>query len=173
MKKCSRFLKESFTRELQMVSSLRNRIVPLFSILSLALFSLATHAKDFQENPLTKINGTRPPGKLMRLQNVSVMLDTINSEGKQLIITKGTRKAGTRVGIHIHKFGGHTCVLSGTITDFIQGTKPKQYPAGTCYYMPPNIPMSAANLGTKDAILIDTFIVPKGQPTITILEPGY
>jgi hypothetical protein len=39
--------------------------------------------------------------------------------------------------------------------------------------MPPNMPMAAANLGTEDAVLIDTFILPPGEPTITILEPGW
>lgn len=100
------------------------------------------------------------------------MLDTIDANGKQIIVTKGTRKAGTRVGIHIHEYGGHTCVLTGEITDFIEGHEPMKFPAGSCYYMPPNVPMSAANLGTEDAVLIDTFVVPPGASTITILETG-
>jgi hypothetical protein len=33
--------------------------------------------------------------------------------------------------------------------------------------------MSAVNLGSEDAVLIDTFIVPPGEPFISILEPGY
>ena len=33
--------------------------------------------------------------------------------------------------------------------------------------------MSAANLGTADALLIDTFNLPPGEDYITILEPGY
>ena len=53
-------------------------------------------------------------------------------------------------------------MLSGEITDFVEGKSPQKYPAGTCYYMPPNTPMTAANLGEKDAILIDTFNLPEG-----------
>ena len=45
--------------------------------------------------------------------------------------------------------------------------------AGDWYYMPPNTPMSAANEGTVDAELIDIFLVPPGQPSITIIEPGW
>ncbi|WP_136441461.1 cupin domain-containing protein [Pacificoceanicola onchidii] len=118
----------------------------------------------------TKINGEIPPGEVKSLVDTSIMADTITSDGQRLVVMKGTRKAGTRVGIHIHKFGGHTCVLSGAITDFVEGLNPGLYPAGTCYYMPPNTPMTAANLGTEDAVLIDTFILPPGEDTITIVE---
>jgi len=48
-----------------------------------------------------------------------------------------------------------------------------KFPAGTCYYMPPDILMTATNLGTEDAVLIDTFNLPPGKPTITIREPGF
>ena len=39
--------------------------------------------------------------------------------------------------------------------------------------MPPDTPMSAANEGAVDAELIDIFLVPPGQPSITIMEPGW
>lgn len=130
-----------------------------------------------EQNPfaqaITQINGSVPPGELLPLQNTVTMLDTIDANGLRLVIMKGVRKAGTRVGIHVHKYGGHTCVMSGEITDFVEGLEPQVYPAGTCYYMPPNTPMSAANLGEEDAVLIDTFNLPEGEPTITILEPNW
>lgn len=116
------------------------------------------------------INGQVPPGTVADLVDTSTMLDTIDANGLRLVIFKGTRKAGTRVGIHIHDYGGHTCVLSGEITDFVEGQEPKKYPAGKCYYMPPKTPMSAANLGSVDAVLIDTFNLPPGAPTINIIE---
>ena len=123
--------------------------------------------------PITTINGATPPGKLQPLANTSTMLDTKQSDGLRLLVTKGTRLAGTRVAIHVHEYGGHTCVLSGEITDFVEGKANGRYPAGTCYYMPANTPMSAANLGKEDAVLIDTFVLPFGAPPITIMEPGY
>ena len=122
---------------------------------------------------VTTLNGERPPGRLERLVDVKTMLDTIDVNGKRMVVEKGVRKAGTRVGIHVHKYGGHTCVMSGEITDFMEGHPPSKWPAGTCYYMPPNMLMTAANLGTQDAVLIDTFILPPEAPTITIREPGY
>ena len=121
----------------------------------------------------TTVNGKTPPGALAPLVDVTPMLDTITADGDRLLVTRGVRKAGTRVGIHVHEWGGYTCVLSGEITDFVEGREPAKYPAGTCYYMPPNTPMTAVNLGTKDAVLIDNFTVPVGGDPITILEPGY
>ena len=121
--------------------------------------------------PITKINGVMPQGKLLPLVNTRTMIDTVQTDGNRLLVTMGTRQAGTRVGIHVHEYGGHTCVLSGQITDFIEGKPNELYPAGTCYYMPPDTPMSASNLGKEDAVLIDTFILPVGASPITILEP--
>jgi quercetin dioxygenase-like cupin family protein len=123
--------------------------------------------------PMTTINGTTPPGVMTRLSDMHTMLDTVQADGQRLLIMEGIRKPGTRAPIHIHDFGGHTCVLSGTITDFVQGKEPMTYPAGTCYYMPPDTPMTAANLGTVDVRLIDTFVQPPDATAITVLEPGW
>ena len=122
---------------------------------------------------VTTINGQGVPGVMERLHDVTTMLDTIDINGNRLVVTRGVRKAGTRVAIHVHEHGGHTCVLTGEITGYVEGRDTLKYPAGTCYYMPPNISMAAANLGSEDAVLIDTFNLPPGAPFITILEPGY
>ena len=140
-----------------------------------ATTSMSTHStsEPSTERNITTINGSVLPARMLPEQNVTTMLDTIDANGERLVIVTGTRKAGTRAAIHTHDFGGHTCVLSGVITDFIEGHEPMQWPAGTCYYMPPNKPMAAASLGDKDAILIDTFILPPDAEPIFILEPGY
>merc|ERR1712086_867400 len=122
----------------------------------------------------TTINQKPLPGTMARLVGPKVMIDVLKADGMRLLVTKGTRKAGTRVGIHYHKFGGHTCVLSGVITDYIEGlAEPVVFPAGTCYYMSPGTLMSAANLGVEDAELIDTFSLPPGEKEIRVVEPGY
>lgn len=123
--------------------------------------------------PVTTINGAVPPGVMQPLSDVSTMIDTIQADGNRLVVWQGIRKAGTRAAIHYHDFGGHTCVLSGIVTDFTEGHEPMVFPAGTCYYMPPDIPMSAANLGDDDVRLIDTFILPPEADPTTILEPGW
>lgn len=127
--------------------------------------------------PVTEINGQiLPPEIEMKpLQNVIDLVPPgyIDSFGREVIIHRGIREAETRVGIHIHEYGGYTLVLSGTITDYVQGRDPETHGPGDWYYMPPDTPMSAANLGTEDAELIDIFLVPPGQPSITIIEPGW
>jgi quercetin dioxygenase-like cupin family protein len=118
-----------------------------------------------------KINGKKLPAKLAPLYNSKVLLNVINSKGERVYITKGIRKKNTRVGIHVHKYGGYTLVLRGEITDFVEGIENKKYKAGSGYYMPPCTPMSACNLGKEDAELIDIFIGKPGEPFIDILEP--
>lgn len=149
----------------------KNVTLALFSLFS--LFSSNVSAESIVNKPVTTINGEIPPGIPAPLENLFPMLDTITADGSRLVIHNGVRIAGTRVGIHMHDFGGWTCVISGTLTDFVEGQEPTENPAGTCYYMPPRTPMTAANLGDEDAIVIDTFDLPVGQKIITILEPGY
>jgi len=47
------------------------------------------------------------------------------------------------------------------------------FPAGTCYDMPPDVPMTAVNLGTEDARLIDNFTLPPGMAPMNVLESGW
>jgi quercetin dioxygenase-like cupin family protein len=101
------------------------------------------------------------------------MLDAIQEDGKRIVISQGIRKAHTRVGIHYHPSGGHTCVLTGEITDYSEGSDPVVYEAGTCFLMPKNTYMSATNQGDIDVVLQDTFIVPEGEVTTVMVEPGY
>lgn len=121
----------------------------------------------------TTVNGATPPGTMAPLSDMTVMLDTVQADGQRLLIQQGIRKPGTRAPIHSHDFGGHTCVLSGTITDFVEGQEPMTISAGSCYYMAPRVAMTAANVGKDDVRLIDTFILPPDAPAIIVLEPGW
>lgn len=142
--------------------------------LSAALLILAPSGVAHAElGSTTTVNGAVPPGIMTKLSDLTVMLDTVQADGNRLLVQQGVRAPGTRAPIHFHDFGGHTCVLSGTITDFVEGSQPTTYPAGTCYYMPPDVAMTAANLGTEDVHLIDTFSLPPGAPAIIVLEPGW
>ena len=145
------------------------RPAALAAVLALAAPGVA-HA---ELGSTTTINGEKPPGTMAKLADISVMLDTVQADGSRLLIEQGIRKPGTRAPIHYHDFGGNSCVLSGTITDFVEGSKPMTFPAGTCYYMPPDVAMTAANLGTEDVRLIDTFVAPPTAPVIIVLEPGW
>lgn len=121
----------------------------------------------------TTLNGSTPPGVMAPLSGLTVMLDTVQADGNRLLVQQGVRKPGSRAPIQYHDFSGHTCVLSGTITEFVEGRDPTTYPAGTCYDLPPRVAMTAANLGSEDVRLIDTFTAPPGAPSIIVLEPGW
>jgi uncharacterized RmlC-like cupin family protein len=122
----------------------------------------------------TTINGVVPPGRLQALQDPVTVVDRTVG-GQHISVMLGTREAGTRVGIHVHESGGTTFVVGGKgrITDFVEGFPNSLNPVGSYYYMPANIPMSAANLSSKDVRLMDVFVTPAGAPPITIIEPGW
>ncbi len=121
----------------------------------------------------TVINGTAPPGVMAKLADLSVVLDKVSGDGKRLLVSRGIRKPGTRGPIRVHEFGGYSCVMSGTITAFVEGSEPTHYPAGSCYYLTPDVAMTAANLGAEDVELVDTFELPPDAPAIIVLEPGW
>lgn len=129
---------------------------------------LACETKGF-----TEINGEKLPGTLLPTQDQQVLLDIVNSFGQRVYMVKAVRKAGTRVGIHVHKYGGYTLILKGEMTDFVQGLPIKKYGPNKGYYMPPCTPMSAANLGEEDVELIDIFIGEPCQPFIEVMEPDW
>ena len=122
---------------------------------------------------VASLNGAAPPVPVAPLVAPHTMMDIIDSNGMRVVVLMGTRKAGTRAPIHVHDFGGHTCVFSGEITVFMEGHAPQRQPAGSCYDMPPATLMSAANLGNEDVVLTDTFSLPPGQPLMTLREKGY
>ena len=119
------------------------------------------------------LNGEVLPVPVAPLVATRTMMDIIDSRGMRVVVLMGTRRAGTRAPIHVHDFGGHTCVFSGEITVFMEGHAPQRMPAGSCYDMPPATLMSAANLGQEDVVLTDTFSLPPGLPLMTLREKGY
>ena len=150
-------------------------------ILELYKFS---ESQFFEENPgfitsnwnwdTNTVNGNEVQGSLLPLQNNRSIINEI-IDGQRLVANLGVRKAGTRVGVHVHEAGGATFVVGGegAITDFVEGFENTFNPVGNYYFMPYNTPMSATNLSDKDVVLLDIFYVPLDQTEITILEPGY
>lgn len=147
-----------------------HRVAPLLAAASL----LATPGVAAAElGSTTTVNGEVPPGVAAKLVDLTVLTDTVQVDGNRLLVQQGIRKAGTRAPIHYHDYGGRTCVLSGTITDFVEGMDPMIYPAGSCYDMPEDTAMTAVNLGDEDVLLVDTFVLPPRKPTIIVLEPNW
>ena len=151
-----------------------------------SFIKLSEYTKDefFRNNPnfitsnwnwgTTQINNKDVDGNLLPLQDSRALIDEI-IDGNRLIVNLGTRKAGTRVGIHVHQSGGTTFVVGGegAITDYVEGYENSYNPVGNYYYMPYNTPMSAANLEEQDVVLLDLFYFPAEGQSITIIEEGY
>lgn len=121
----------------------------------------------------TTINGSAPPGVMGPLTDRTVILDSVQQDGNRLLVQSGVRRPDTRTPIQYHRFPGRTCVQTGTMTHFVEGRQPATYPAGSCYEMPTEVAMSAANLGAEDVVLVDTFLAPAESAAIIVLEPGW
>ncbi|MGV0990893.1 MAG: cupin domain-containing protein [Mycobacterium sp.] len=150
---------------------MRGRAIPL--LLAGAVLVTSPGVASAELGSTTTINDSVPPGVPAKLVDLTVVTDTIGVDGDRLLVQQGIRIPGTRAPIHYHDYGGQTCVLSGTITDFVEGMEPMIFPAGSCYDMPSDTPMTAANLGDEDVLLVDTFVLPPNEPTIIVLEPNW
>lgn len=120
---------------------------------------------------VTTINGQVPPGPATAVTESITLLDVVD-DGLQHLVYRDTREPGTRSPIHEHPYGGTTCVLSGQMTLYLEGSDPQVANEGDCYWMPPGLPMTGVSSGTDDAVMIDNFTVPPGEPVWWVVEPG-
>lgn len=118
----------------------------------------------------SRINGSVPPGRISRSSGETQLSRGLDGKGNEMLVMRTTRAPGTRTPVHEHEHGGTTCVLEGEMTLFLQGSAPSRAVAGTCYYMPAGHHMVGANTGNVDAVMLDTFLVPIGQPVWTVVE---
>jgi quercetin dioxygenase-like cupin family protein len=121
---------------------------------------------------VSTLNGKRPPGTPGKVISSTTLVDATNELGMRIYVFRDVRAPGTRSPIHVHPYGGWTCMAAGQMTLFMDGSKPQTAKNGHCYYMPPNMAMSGVNTGTTTAVLLDNFEVPKGQPYWRVVEKG-
>lgn len=120
---------------------------------------------------VTTINGEVPPGQATKVDDSVTLLDVVD-DGIRHLVYRDTRRPGTRSPIHVHPYGGSTCVLSGQMTLYLQGSQPQVANEGDCYWMPPGLPMTGVNSGVDYAVMMDNFAVPPGEPVWWVVEPG-
>lgn len=119
------------------------------------------------------INGKLLPMKptLAKNQTLQLSVAGVNGSNFTLITHRTVRAHGTRAPIHIHPYGGQTCVIKGEMTLFMDGAEPARKVAGECYWMPARVRMSGVNTGKTDAVMFDTFLVPSEDDIWVIVEP--
>lgn len=120
---------------------------------------------------VSDINGTVPPGEPTLVHTSVEVLDMMR-DGQQVRVYRDTRDPGTRSPIHLHPFGGWTCVVSGEAILYLEGVEPQTRKAGDCVAMPAMTPMSNVNLGPEPAVLLDSFATPLDAPVWRIIEVG-
>ena len=127
------------------------------------------------EEGLTKLNGIvmEDVAPMTRyIEALPIMLNYTDHNGLLVTTYQGIREPQSRMAIHMHPFGGQTCVISGPpATVFLEGVPGStEYPAGTCYYMPPGKFMVSSNLGDEDQNTIDILA---GKASTVVCEPGW
>lgn len=120
---------------------------------------------------VSEINGALPPGEPTLVHTSVEVLDMMR-DGQQVRVYRDTRDPGTRSPIHLHPFGGWTCVVSGEAILYLEGAEPRTRKSGDCVAMPAMTPMSNVNLGPDPAVILDSFVTPPGAPVWRIIEVG-
>lgn len=152
-------------------------------LLAISFPVLATSTGTNRPNPNVErsdlINGQPVPLKASksmfetRLLTVDMLDARGNPNGWVLITSRTVRDQGTRSPIHVHPFGGQTCVISGQMTLYMDGLEtPTVANAGECYFMPAGRRMSGVNTYEGRTFMLDTFVVPRGEQVWIVVEPG-
>lgn len=126
-----------------------------------------------------RINGQALPNKASKtmFERRLLTIDQLDATGKPTgwvtVTSRSVRDRGTRSPIHVHPFGGQTCVVSGEMSLYLDGEPTVQVAGpGDCYWMPAGRRMSGVNSADTPTIMIDTFVVPKGEQVWIVVEPG-
>jgi len=152
-------------------------------VAALALAPMLVQAQHKFPNPnierSNKINGKELPNKATKtmFEKRLLTIEQLDARGKPtgmvLVTSRSVRDKGTRSPIHVHPYGGQTCVVSGEMSLYLEGTKEiKVAGPGDCYYMPAGRRMSGVNSADSVTIMIDTFVVPAGEQVWIVVEPG-
>lgn len=132
--------------------------------------ALAHQHGDHPPAPDSLLNGSEPRGVIAKSIREEKLSEGVDSNNLAFVVMRTTRAPGTRTPIHQHDFGGTTCVLAGQMTLFLEGAEPRTAVAGECYYMPSGKRMAGSNTGTDNAVMLDIFHLPQGQPVWRVVE---
>lgn len=144
----------------------------------LLVFAAGTSSAQSASEPGNMLNGQPLPTAPSRSTSEErvLMADQVDASGHptgmKVFTFMTVRSPGTRSPIHMHSFGGQTCIASGEMTLFLEGAEPEKAPVGTCYWMPPGRRMAGVNTGVGDALMFDTFVAPSEQAIWSVVEPG-
>jgi quercetin dioxygenase-like cupin family protein len=118
------------------------------------------------------INGKVPPNTPSKTMFERRLITEVSHPGWVLVTSRSVRDKGTRSPIHVHPFGGQTCVVTGEMTLYMDGVDPLTAGPGDCYFMPAGRRMTGVNSANTPTIMIDTFVVPEGDQVWIVVEPG-
>lgn len=141
--------------------------VVVASVLSIAACGVgASSTSDVEQEagafaPTVMINGEKLPGEPTLTRSSDEIL-SLDRQGNVVRIYRDTREPGTRSPIHVHPYGGWTCIIEGQAVFYLEGSDPISAGPGDCFDMPALAAMSNYNPGPGRTTMLDSFISPPG-----------
>ena len=114
--------------------------------------------------------GTRDElaGKLARRE---VQRSPLSIAGREMVQVETLIPAGVESGWHIHPGEEVGYIVEGQVEMRVQGRATVVLRPGEGFLIPPRTPHNARDIGPETGKMLSTYIVEKGQPIATFVEP--
>jgi quercetin dioxygenase-like cupin family protein len=114
--------------------------------------------------------GTRDElaGKLARRE---VQRSSLSIPGREMVQVETLIPAGVESGWHIHPGEEIGYIVAGEVEMRVQGRATVVLRPGDGFLIPPRTPHNARDLGPETGKMLSTYLVEKGQPIATFVEP--
>jgi quercetin dioxygenase-like cupin family protein len=90
--------------------------------------------------------------------------------GREAVVARAELDVGAVAPRHTHPGEEFGYVLEGRVELQVEGKPPLTMTAGDVFFVPPETPHLARNLGTMPAKLISTYVLEKGRPLATLVK---
>ena len=114
--------------------------------------------------------GTRDElaGKLVRRE---VQRSPLSIAGREMVQVETLIPAGVESGWHVHPGEEVGYIVEGQVEMRVQGRATVVLRPGEGFLIPPRTPHNARDIGPETGKMLSTYIVEKGQPIATFVEP--
>jgi quercetin dioxygenase-like cupin family protein len=100
-------------------------------------------------------------------KRVEVQRHDLSTPGREVVQVRAEFEPGASVGKHTHPGEEVAYVLEGTLELEVPGKPNATVKAGETFFVPPETPHSARNVGKGPAKVLATYLIEKGKPVAT------
>lgn len=123
------------------------------------------------------VNGEVPPGEVLAANSSLISMDY--EHGLYFATWLISRPPGYRAPVHIHARPVWMCLKVGCVRVYLEGSEPKEFCAGDCWWSPSMTKMAVLTIGNETKEEWDMFILDQDEtpsnhiPDWVITEPDY